>query len=143
MKTVGIKKLREDAILPKYANAGDAGADLFAIEETVVRARNRALIKTGIALELPQNYEAQIRSRSGLALKSGIFVLNSPGTIDEGYKGEVGIILYNSTDEDFVVTKHMKVAQMVIKPVHQFDFIKVEELSESDRSANGFGSTGL
>lgn len=143
MKTVGIKKLREDARLPKYANEGDAGADLFAIEETVVKARNRALIKTGIALELPKNTEAQVRSRSGLAYKSGIFVLNSPGTIDEGYKGEVGIILYNSTDEDFVVTKHMKVAQMVIKPVHQFDFVEVEELSESDRSANGFGSTGL
>ena len=143
MKTVGIKRLREDAILPKYANEGDAGADLFAIEEVVIKARSRALIKTGIALELPKNTEAQIRSRSGLALKSGIFVLNSPGTIDEGYKGEVGIILYNSTDEDFVVTKHMKVAQMVIKPVHQFDFVEVEELSESARSDNGFGSTGL
>lgn len=143
MKTVGIKRLREDAILPKYANEGDAGADLFAIEEVVIKARSRALIKTGIALELPKNTEAQIRSRSGLALKSGIFVLNSPGTVDEGYKGEVGIILYNSTDEDFIVTKHMKVAQMVIKPVYQFDFIEVEELSESARSDNGFGSTGL
>lgn len=143
MKTVGIKKLREDARLPKYANEGDAGADLFAIEEVVIKARSRALIKTGIALELPKNTEAQIRSRSGLALKSGIFVLNSPGTVDEGYKGEVGIILYNSTDEDFIVTKHMKVAQMVIKPVYQFDFIEVEELSESARSDNGFGSTGL
>ena len=143
MHLVGVKKLKEDAILPKYANVGDAGADLFSIEETVIKARGRALIKTGIALELQEFTEAQIRSRSGLALKQGIFVLNSPGTIDEGYRGEIGVILYNSTDEDFIVNKHMKIAQMVIKPVYQAKFLEVEELTDSVRGDNGFGSTGV
>lgn len=138
-----VKKLREDAMLPKYAKEGDAGADLFSIEDTVVPANGRTLVKTGIAIELEKNSEAQVRSRSGLALKSGIMVLNSPGTVDEGYRGEVGVILFNTTDEDFHIKKHDRIAQLVVKPVHQAHILEVAELSETDRGEGGFGSTGV
>lgn len=143
MHLVLVKKIYEDALLPEYAKLGDAGADLYAYEEAIVPARGRALIKTGISIELPKNTEAQIRSRSGLALKNGIFVLNSPGTIDEGYRGEIGVILYNSTDKDFVVEKHMRIAQMIIKPVLQCKFIEANALSNTDRGETGFGSSGV
>lgn len=143
MYIVGVKKLREDAIMPQYANNGDAGADIFAIDEVIVKANDRALIKTGIAIELPKNTEAQIRSKSGLALKYGIFVLNSPGTIDEGYKGEIGVIICNTTNQDIIIAKGMKIAQMVIKPVYQARFIETNTLTDSDRGIGGFGSTGV
>lgn len=143
MNVVYVKKLVEDAILPKYAKEGDAGADLYSVEKVVIPAMGRALVKTGISIQLPKNTEAQIRSRSGLALKSGIFVLNSPGTIDEGYRGDVGVILFNTTDKDFVVEKHERIAQMVIKEVLPSRFFEVEELTDSDRGSNGFGSTGV
>ena len=143
MHLIGVKKLREDAMLPEYANYGDAGADIFASEEVVIKPNSRALIKTGIALEIPDLTEVQIRSRSGLALKNGIHVLNSPGTIDCGYRGEIGVILYNSSNEEFTVTKNMKIAQIVVKPVLQANFLEVETLSRTDRGIGGFGSTGV
>lgn len=143
MNVVFIKKLVKDAVLPKYAKEGDAGADIYSIEKVIIPAMGRALVKTGISIELPKNTEAQIRSRSGLALKSGIFVLNSPGTIDEGYRGEVGVILFNTTNKDFVVEKHERIAQMVIKKVYPSRFFEVDELTNSDRGSNGFGSTGV
>lgn len=143
MNVIYIKKLVEDAILPEYAKEGDAGADLYSVEEVVVPARGRALVKTGISIQLPKNTEAQIRSRSGLAIKSGVFVLNSPGTIDEGYRGEICVILFNTTDEEFIVKKHMRIAQMVVKLVLPSRFFEVDELTDSDRGSNGFGSTGV
>lgn len=142
---IKIKILREnnDARLPEYAHPGDAGMDLFSIEESVIPPGEIKLIKTGIKIELPPNTEAQIRPRSGLALKNGITVLNTPGTIDEGYRGEIGIILINHSKIDFKVEKHMKIAQMVIKPTYRAEIIEVEAVSSSERSEGGFGSTGL
>lgn len=143
MNVVYVKKLVEDAILPEYAKEGDAGADIYSNEEVIVPARGRALVKTGIAIELSEDTEAQVRSRSGLAIKNGIMVLNSPGTVDAGYRGEVGVILFNTTDEDFIVRKHMRIAQMVIKEVLPSKFYEVKDLSDSERGNGGFGSTGV
>lgn len=137
-----VKRIHKDAKLPRYAHFNDAGLDLFAVEEVLIKASETALIKTGIQIELPIQTEAQIRPRSGLALKNGITVLNTPGTIDEGYRGEIGIILINHSKEDFLVEKGMKIAQMVIKPVWQVEVSEVEELSDSIRGEGGFGSTG-
>lgn len=137
-----VKKTQEDAILPSYAHFNDAGLDLFSIEEVLIKKNETALIKTGIKIELPTQTEAQIRPRSGLALKHGITVLNTPGTIDEGYRGEIGIILINHGKENFLVEKGMKIAQMVIKPVWKVEVSEVEELSDSLRGEGGFGSTG-
>lgn len=138
-----VKKLHEDAILPQYASANDSGADLFAIEKYVVPAGERIIAKTGLAIELPISYEAQIRSKSGIALKAGVMVLNSPGTVDEGYRGEVGVILYNTSKIPYVIEKGDKIAQMVIVPVEQSEFQEVDELSDTSRGQGGFGSTGL
>ncbi|WP_052636165.1 dUTP diphosphatase [Peptoclostridium litorale] len=138
-----IKKIDENAVVPRYAHDGDAGLDLFSIEEKRIDPGDRALLRTGISMQLPENTEAQIRPRSGLALKNGITVLNTPGTIDEGYRGEVCIILINHSEKSFAVEKGMKIAQMVIKPVLKVDVEEVEDLSASGRGENGFGSTGI
>ncbi|ASW43163.1 dUTP diphosphatase [Clostridium isatidis] len=138
-----VKRIHEDAILPNYAHYNDAGLDLYSIEEKVINPTESALIRTGIKIELPFQTEAQIRPRSGLALKNGITVLNTPGTIDEGYRGEIGIILINHGKEVFKVEKGMKIAQMVVKPVWKVDVEEVEELSEALRGDKGFGSTGV
>ncbi|MPN03702.1 Deoxyuridine 5'-triphosphate nucleotidohydrolase [bioreactor metagenome] len=100
------------------------------------------MIKTGIVIELPKDTEAQVRPRSGLALKNSITVLNSPGTVDEGYRGEIGVILINHGKCDFKVERGMRIAQMVIKPVLKVKVVEVQEVNDSDRMANGFGSTG-
>ena len=138
-----VKKVHEDAIIPNYAHIGDAGLDLFSIEEKLLNPGDSALIKTGIKIELPEQTEAQIRPRSGLALKHGITVLNTPGTIDEGYRGEIGIILINHGKKDFLVEKNMKIAQMVVKPVWYVNVEEVKELSDTERAEGGFGSTGV
>lgn len=138
-----VQKVHEDAIIPNYAHIGDAGLDLFSIEEKLLNPGDSALIKTGIKIELPEQTEAQIRPRSGLALKHGITVLNTPGTIDEGYRGEIGIILINHGKKDFLVEKNMKIAQMVVKPVWYVNVEEVKELSETERAEGGFGSTGV
>lgn len=139
-----IKKISKDAITPNYAHEGDAGLDLYSIKELVLNPGERGLIHTGIQIELPKNTEAQIRPRSGLALKHGITTLNSPGTIDEGYRGEIGVILINHSNEVFKVEVGMKIAQMVIKPVLKVEVTEVEELSNNtERSEKGFGSSGL
>ncbi|MCR3759048.1 dUTP diphosphatase [Clostridium felsineum] len=143
MVNLKVKKIDEAAILPEYAHEGDAGLDLFSIEEKIIKAGESALIRTGIQMELPRDTEAQVRPRSGLALKHSITVLNTPGTIDEGYRGEVKIILINHGKEDFKVEKSMKIAQMVIKPVLRVKVEEVEELSDTDRGQGGFGSSGL
>ena len=138
-----IKKLHADAILPKYAHSTDAGMDLYSVEEMLIKPSENALIHTGIAIQLPQGTEAQTRPRSGLALKNCVTVMNSPGTIDEGYRGEICIILVNHGKEDFVVKKGMKIAQMVINPIVQPHICEVANLDDGDRGLNGFGSTGL
>ena len=137
-----IKCIHPDAKLSYRANPGDAGLDLFSIEETTIRSGESALIATGIQMELPKGTEAQIRPRSGLALKHAVTVLNSPGTIDEGYRGEVKIILINHGKEDFIVEKHMRIAQMVIAPVFIVEIEETEAISDSERSTGGFGSSG-
>lgn len=143
MYLVKVKRIDETAKLPEYAHPGDAGMDLFSIQEKTIDYGKSALIKTGIMIELPENTEAQIRPRSGLALKHGITVLNTPGTIDEGYRGEIGVILINHSKESFEVKKGMKIAQMVVKPVYTVKLEEVKDLTSSKRDKEGFGSTGL
>ena len=141
--TVGFKRVHPDAVLPGYAKPGDAGMDLRSVEELSVPPRGRAVVRTGLVMALPPGYEAQVRPRSGLALKSGITVLNTPGTIDAGYRGEVGVILFNTTDEPFAVRKGDRIAQLVIAAVVEAQVVEAAELGETERGAGGFGSTGV
>jgi dUTP pyrophosphatase len=138
-----ILKLTDLAILPKYEHPDDSGLDLFAIEELEIASGESQLVHTGISIQLPQGTEAQIRPRSGLALKHQITVLNTPGTVDEGYRGEIGVILINHGVHSFRVTKGMKIAQMVITPVIHVEVEEVDELSNTSRGVGGFGSTGI
>ena len=135
-----------DLPLPQYETDGAAGLDLQAAlapdEELVLAPGNRDLIPTGLAIALPQGYEAQIRPRSGLAAKNGVTALNSPGTIDCDYRGEVKVILINHGDEPLVITRGMRIAQMVIAPVARVEVECVEELDATERGSGGFGSTG-
>ncbi|NJO45532.1 MAG: dUTP diphosphatase [Oscillatoriales cyanobacterium RM1_1_9] len=136
-------KLNPDAILPHYAHAGDAGLDLFALEDRAIAPGESQLIPTGIAIELVPGTEAQVRPRSGLALKHQITVLNTPGTVDAGYRGEIGVILINHGKTIFQVTPGMKIAQLVIAAVLQVELMEVSQISETTRGAGGFGSTGM
>lgn len=138
-----IKLLNEDAQLPLQAKEGDAGLDLFSAEEKIIKSGEATLISTGISIELPEQTEAQVRPRSGLALKHAVTVLNSPGTIDEGYRGEIKVILINHGKTEFTVEKHMRIAQMVIAPVPKVNITQVDHLSNSMRGEGGFGSSGL
>lgn len=140
--TLGFKRIHPDAVLPAYAHPSDAGMDVRSVEELVIPAGKRALVHTGLIVLLPPLYEAQVRPRSGLALKFGVTVLNTPGTIDSGYRGEIGVILANFGDADFIVKKGDKIAQLVIAPVTQPEVCEVSEIDETDRGAGGFGSTG-
>lgn len=136
-------RLNEVAIIPKYAHAGDAGLDLFSTEDLEIPAGESKLIPTGISVELPQGTEAQIRPKSGLALSHNITVLNTPGTIDQGYRGEIKVILMNHGKSSFKVERGMKVAQMVIAPFIQVEVIEeVKSLGTTSRGSQGFGSTG-
>ncbi|MCL2312023.1 MAG: dUTP diphosphatase [Firmicutes bacterium] len=141
MYNVKFKKLSVDAVLPSISYEGDAGLDLSSIDDVILKPGERVLIHTGLAIELPPDTEAQIRPRSGYALKNGITVLNSPGTIDQGYRNEIGIILINHGEEKFIIKKGMKVAQLVIKPIYRIVFEEVTELSPSDRGVAGYGSS--
>ena len=134
-----------DAVIPKYQSLGSAGADLCAnVDETIVLSPGKhALIPTGIFMEIPEGYEAQIRPRSGLALNHGITVLNSPGTIDSDYRGEIKIILINLGEEDFKIEKDMRIAQIVFARVFQGEFIQVDKLNSTDRNGGGFGHSGI
>ena len=140
-----VKVLRTDpaAQLPTYAHPGDAGMDVRSVEDVTLAPGARALVRTGLVLMLPPDAEAQVRPRSGLALKHGVTVLNSPGTIDVGYRGEVGVILVNLGAEPFVVEKGMKIAQLVVAPVAQAAVVEVSDVDATDRGAGGFGSTGV
>ncbi|MEX1002487.1 MAG: dUTP diphosphatase [Crocinitomicaceae bacterium] len=130
--------------LPKYETPLSAGVDLRANmdEPITLKPLERALVKTGIFMAIPVGYEAQVRPRSGLAFKKGITVLNSPGTIDADYRGEIGVVLVNLSHEDFVVEDGERIAQLVVAKCEQADFVETEVLSETSRGAGGFGSTG-
>ncbi|MFA6506957.1 MAG: dUTP diphosphatase [Treponemataceae bacterium] len=143
--TIKIQKLSTRAKIPTYGSDGAAGADLSArLDKSVNLAPGeRQLIPTGIKMELPPGFEGQVRPRSGLALKKGVTVLNSPGTIDEDYRGEVQIILINHGDHPFVVNDGDRIAQLIIAPVSRAAFSETSELSDSVRSSSGFGSTGV
>jgi dUTP pyrophosphatase len=141
-----IKLTHEDAVLPKFAYDTDSGVDLYSVDEFVIPSMGRQLIPTGIVIDVPENHEIQIRSKSGLALNQGLFVLNSPGTVDQGYTGEIKVILFNTNKEEFIITKGMKIAQAVLCPVvcgKWIDIVKVSEVENKDRSDKGFGSTGI
>ncbi|AZI33827.1 dUTP diphosphatase [Kaistella carnis] len=131
--------------LPKYQTALSAGMDLYAnLEETItLKSLERKLIPTGLFLELPEGYEAQVRPRSGLAIKNGISVLNAPGTIDADYRGEIGVILVNLSTEDFNINNGDRIAQMVIAKYETAEWQEVAEINETERGAGGFGSTQL
>ena len=137
-----LRKLHPDAIIPKYQHDGDAGMDLHAIEAAAIAPQTTTLIKTGLAAEIPNGTELQIRPRSGLALKHSLTVLNTPGTIDANYRGEIGVILINHGTETFHVEPGMRIAQMVMANVIRANIIETTELSETTRSTGGFGSTG-
>ncbi|BAH06093.1 hypothetical protein CKR_1042 [Clostridium kluyveri NBRC 12016] len=137
-----VKRINKEAILPFYAHEGDAGLDLFSVEEVLIKPMERKLIATGIKIQLPPNTEGQVRPRSGLALAHGITLLNSPGTIDEGYRGEIKVLMINLGQEGFLIKKGMKIAQMVIKPIEQVLIKEVVELKDTERGEGGFGSTG-
>jgi len=130
-----------DNPVPCYAHPGDSGVDLYANEDTILKMNKPVLIKTGIRVAIPHGYEIQIRSRSGWALKEGIFVLNSPGTIDEGFINEIGIILF-STQKDIEIKKGDRIAQAVLCPVTRIKWEEVSELPDSERGMGGFGSSG-
>jgi len=141
---IKVKKLRPEARLPAYMTAGAAGADLYAAVVAPVRiaAGERTVIPIGIALEIPEGFEGQVRPRSGLAVRDGLTVLNAPGTIDSDYRGELGIVLVNHGSEPFVVEPLSRIAQLVIAPVVQAQIEEVEALSDTTRGQGGFGHTG-
>jgi dUTP pyrophosphatase len=131
-----------DLPLPSYATSGSAGMDLRSAESLTLKPGDRALVATGIAIALPDHYEAQVRPRSGLAVKYGVTVLNSPGTIDADYRGEIKVPLINHGQEDFVITRGDRIAQLVVASVTTAVLVEVETLDETARGAGGFGSSG-
>ena len=141
--TVKFRRIDPSAMLPTYAHPGDAGMDIRSIEELTIVPGGRSLVRTGLVMMLPPGYEAQVRPRSGLALKSGVTVLNTPGTIDEGYRGEIGVILANFGTEPFTVEKGAKIAQMVIAPCTRAEIEETTETDATERGEGGFGSTGV
>jgi dUTP pyrophosphatase len=141
-KDLPIKRLRPEAVLPSYMTDGAAGLDLAAAESVTLAPGRRALVATGLAIAVPAGHEAQVRPRSGLAVKHGITCLNSPGTIDSDYRGELKVLLVNHGDEPFVVTPGMRIAQLVVAPVTRATIVEVTDLPETARGEGGFGSTG-
>jgi dUTP pyrophosphatase len=142
-KIVKIKKLIPSATIPRYEHFGDSGADLVSVADYTLEPLQRVAVSTGIAAEVPVGWELQVRPRSGLALKYGITVLNTPGTIDAGYRGEIKVILINLGQETFQIKTGQKIAQLVVAPVILGQFEEVENLNESSRNQGGFGSTGV
>lgn len=127
---------------PLYAKPGDAGADLRSTIEVLISAHGRALVPTGVSIALPAGFVGLVHPRSGLAIRHGITVLNSPGTIDAGYRGEIMVALFNTSDEDYQVLAGDRIAQLLIQKVERANFVPVLDLPESQRSSDGFGSTG-
>jgi dUTP pyrophosphatase len=144
VQTCTVKIKAEDkSLIPEYKSKLAAGVDLMASHGGKIEPSAVLLVKTGISIELPEGFEAQVRPRSGLALKQGVSVLNSPGTIDADYRGEIGVILINHSQNTFTFEKGDRIAQMVVAPVVQADFVVSDELDETERGAGGFGHTGI
>jgi dUTP pyrophosphatase len=145
LEKIEVKIVREDGVkLPKYMTEGASGMDVCAYMEkpVMLKSLGRDLIPTGIKMEIPYGYEVQIRPRSGLAIKHGITLLNTPGTIDSDYRGEIKIIVVNLSGEDYEIQSGERIAQMVLQKVYQMKFTEVENLEETSRSGGGFGHTG-
>jgi dUTP pyrophosphatase len=145
-KNIQIELLTEDAVFPEYAYPTDSGFDLYSTEEITLEPFGRALIPTGLKLSFDIGYEIQVRPKSGLALKQGLTVLNTPGTVDSGYNGEIMVIVFNTNPKPFTVEKGMKIAQAVLCPVINGKYVNlqlVDKIENKDRGANGFGSTGI
>jgi len=138
-----IRRVHPDASLPSYAHEGDAGLDIRSVEELEIAPGARALVHTGLVFMLQPGWEAQVRPRSGLALKHGVTVLNTPGTIDAGYRGEVGVILANFGTDPLKIAKGDKIAQIVVSPVVRADIVETNEIDATERGLGGFGSTGV
>jgi len=137
---------RPDSVDPQYAYPTDSGFDLYSTEEVEIVPFGRKLIPTGLHIDIPEQYELQVRTKSGLALKDGIMVLNSPGTVDNGYTGEIQVIIFNANNNPITIKKGQKIAQAVFSPVacgKWINFNKVENINDKDRNSNGFGSTGI
>jgi dUTP pyrophosphatase len=142
IKKIKILKMYEDVTLPFYSRSQDACMDICSYEDTEIGAGEAKAVRTGLKLEIPKNYEINIRARSGLALKSLISVLNAPGTIDENYRGELMIILFNNGKENFKISKNSRIAQMSLQKVRRFRLVPVKEIKSSERGDKGFGSSG-
>lgn len=143
MIKVKIKRIKDNAIIPSYSHDGDAGVDLYSTEDYDLKPGDRVLVSTGLQIAIPKGYEAQTRPKSGLALKHGISIANTPGTIDSGYRGEVGVIAINLGKENFKIEKGKKIAQMVFNKIEKVEFEEVSDLDSTKRGEGGFGSTGL
>ena len=141
MIEVAVRRLRPDAEIPSQAYEGDAGLDLAACEPAVLEPGERAIVPTGVAVEIPKGYAGFIQPRSGLAARHGIGIVNSPGLIDSGYRGEIRVVLLNTGREPFSVEAGMRVAQLVIAPVASVRLVEVDELAASERGTQGFGSS--
>lgn len=141
--SVPVQRLRDDVPLPRYATDGAAGLDVTAAQAALLYPGQRSLIKTGLKMAVPPGWECQVRPRSGLALNRGVTVLNSPGTIDSDYRGEVGIVLVNHSEDPFVVNVGDRIAQLVFVPVGRAVLEVVDVLPETDRGEGAFGSTGV
>lgn len=146
IKEIRVKKLNKDAITPSYNYGSDSGFDLFSTVDVEIAGLGRALIPTGLAFQFDEGYEIQVRSKSGLAINQGLMTLNSPGTVDQGYSGEIKVILYNTNPHPVKINKGMKIAQAVLCPVVNGKNVKfelVKDFEETDRGDKGFGSTGI
>ena len=143
MIKVKIKKIKSNAIVPSYVHDGDSGVDLYSTEDYELKPGDRALVSTGLQIAMPHGFEAQVRPKSGLALQHGISIVNTPGTVDSNYRGEIGVIVINLGQQNYKIEKGKKIAQMVFTKVEQVQFEVVNELDETKRGMGGFGSTGL
>jgi dUTP pyrophosphatase len=145
-KTLKVELLNEDAKFPEYAYPSDSGFDLFSTVEIILQPFGRALVSTGIKLSIPEEFEIQVRPKSGLAINQGLTVLNTPGTVDSGYNGEIKVIVFNTNNTSVTIPKGTKIAQAVLSPVvngKYVNLVQVDKVNDGDRGDNGFGSTGL
>jgi dUTP pyrophosphatase len=145
-KTIKVELTSEDSVFPKYAYPSDSGFDLHASEEVIIGPFGRALVPTGLKLSFEEGHEIQVRPKSGLAIKQGLTVLNTPGTVDQGYTGEIQVIIFNTNNTTITIPKGMKIGQGVLCPVVQgkyVNFESVDKVEDKDRGDNGFGSTGI
>ena len=143
---LGFTKLHPDAVTPKYNYGSDSGFDLYSTEHVIIEPFGRTLVPTGLSFDIKDGYEIQVRSKSGLAINQGLMVLNSPGTVDNGYTGEVKVIIFNTNNHEVSISKGMKIAQAVLCPVVNGDWVDLDEkdtVEKKDRNDKGFGSTGL